>query len=241
MNDHLALKDKVVIVTGVTRGIGKEVALAYAQAGATVVLLGRNTRLLEALYDEIVALNAPEPIAVTLDLHTAQEHDFDQLALAVYKETGRLDGIVHCAGYFYALSPLMHQTIEEWMNQYRVNTVAPMALTRACLPLLQKSDDASVILVGESHADDPKAYWGGFGASYAGLQYLCKVAADEWSQFQNVRINTLVPGQVNSPLRLKTHPGESKSERKEIAQIVPDFIYWMSQRSAGRTGNIIKL
>jgi NAD(P)-dependent dehydrogenase (short-subunit alcohol dehydrogenase family) len=241
MNQALSLLDKVIIVTGASQGIGEEVALAYAKAGATVVLIARNEKRLEAIYDKIVATGGPEPFAIALDLLPAVEKDFDQVAVTIYKELGRLDGIVHCASYFYALSPLINQTVDEWVNQYRINTVAPMALTRACLPMLQKSEDASVIFVGESHVDDPKAYWGGFGSSKAGLIYLTKVAADEWSASENLRVNLLIPGAVNSPQRMKTHPGESKSERKNIEQILPEFIYWMSDESKGKTGQVVKL
>ena len=129
----------------------------------------------------------------------------------------------------------------EWVNQYRINTVAPMGLTRAFLPLLKQSADASVIFVGESHSEDPKAYWGGFGASKAALNYLCKVAADEWERFDNLRANVLVPGPVNSPQRMKTHPGEARSERKDYEEIMPDFVWWASGESRGRSGEIVYL
>lgn len=235
------LQGKVVIVTGASQGIGEAVAVAYAKAGATVVIMARNERKLEQVYDQIVAFGAPEPFAITLDLLLAVEKDFDRVAVAIYQELGRLDGIVHCASYFYALSPLINQTVAEWLDQYRINTVAPMGLTRACLPLLQQAEDASVIFVGESHIDMPQAYWGGFGASKAGLIYLTKVAADEWSKNENLRVNLLIPGVVNSPQRMKTHPGESQSERKHIAQILPQFLYWMSAKSKGKSGQVVKL
>ena len=154
---------------------------------------------------------------------------------------GNSTGIVHCASYFYALSPLDFQTVAEWVNQYRINTVAPMGLTRALLPLLKQSPDASVIFVGESHGETPKAYWGGFGASKAALNYLCKVAADEWERFENLRANVLVPGPINSPQRIKSHPGESKSERKNYEDVLPQFVWWASEESRGRSGEIVYL
>ena len=173
---------------------------------------------------------------------SAEENEFDQLAATIAEATeGHLDGIVHCASYFYALSPLDFQTVSEWVNQYRINTVAPMGLTRAFLPLLKKSHDASVVFVGESHGEQPQAYWGGFGASKAALNYLCRVAADEWSRFDNLRANVLVPGAVNSPQRQKTHPGESTTERRALADIMPDFVYWVSEESKGRSGEIVYL
>lgn len=239
MSNELA--GKVVLVTGASQGLGSEVAKSYAQAGATVVLIGRHQKKLEQVYDDIVASGGAEPFAICFDLLKAEEKEFDQLAVTVLETVGVIHGIVHCASYFYALSPLMFQTVEEWVNQYRINTVAPMALTRAFLPILKEADDASVIFVGESHGAKPQAYWGGFGASKAALNYLAQVAADEWTQYPNLRANVLIPGPINSPQRMKTHPGESREERRELLDVMPDFIHWMSRASAGQTGNIVYL
>ena len=187
-------------------------------------------------------LGAPEPFAMCFDMIAAEEKEFEQLAVTIAEATqGHLDGVIHCASYFYALSPLDFQTVAEWVNQYRINTVAPMALTRAVLPMLKESDDASVIFVGETHGEKPQAYWGGFGASKAALNYLCKVAADEWERFDNLRANVLVPGSINSPQRIKSHPGETAAERKNISEILPDFVWWSSKASRGRSGEIVYL
>ncbi|MDF0605309.1 SDR family oxidoreductase [Neisseriaceae bacterium TC5R-5] len=236
-----ALAGRVILVTGATQGIGREAALTFAAHGAAVVLLARSVKGLEKVYDEVMALGAPEPAAIPLDLLTATETEFNNLAMMVKRELGGLDGIVHCASHFYALSPLENQTIEEWMNQYRINTVAPFALTRACLPLLKAAPDASVLFVSETHALHPGPFWGGFGASNAGLAYLTQVAANEWDVYPNIRINLLVPGPVNSPQRIRTHPGEHRSERGNLADLMPHFLYWMAADSQGRSGEVVEL
>lgn len=238
----VSLKGKTLLITGASQGLGAEVAKACAAAGASVVLMARNQKKLESIYDEIVTAGSPEPYAVCFDMIAAEEQEFSQLAQTIAQATnGQLDGIIHCASYFYALSPLDFQTVAEWVNQYRINTVAPMALTRAMLPMLKNSADASVIFVGESHGEKPQAYWGGFGASKAALNYLCKVIADEWERFDGLRANVLVPGCINSPQRIKTHPGESASERRNMNEITPDFVWWASEQSRGRSGEIVYL
>lgn len=237
-----ALQDKTILITGASQGLGEQVAAAYTAAGATVILMARSQKKLEKVYDSIAQSGGAEPFAVCFDLMAAEESEYERLAHTIAEATGgRLDGIVHCASYFYALSPLEFQTVAEWVNQYRINTVAPMALTRAMLPMLKESPDASVIFVGESHGESPQAYWGGFGASKAALNYLCRVAADEWERFDNLRANVLVPGSINSPQRIKTHPGEAASERKDMADIMPAFVYWASRESRGRSGEIVYL
>ena len=236
------LQNKTILVTGASQGLGEQVAKAYAEAGATVILVARHQKKLEKVYDAIVEAGCPEPFAICFDLIGAEEKEFEQFAATIGEAIqGKLDGIVHCASYFDALSPLDFQTVAEWVNQYRINTVAPMGLTRALLPLLKQSPDASVIFVGESHGETPKAYWGGFGASKAALNYLCKVAADEWERFENLRANVLVPGPINSPQRIKSHPGESKSERKNYEDVLPQFVWWASEESRGRSGEIVYL
>ena len=165
----MKLQDRVILITGASQGLGAEAARACAEAGATVVLVGRSQKKLEKVYDAIVSAGCPEPFAVVFDLLAAEEQEYERLAKAVAEATG----VIHSAAYFYALSPLEFQTVAEWVNQYRINTVAPMALTRACLPMLQAAEDASVAFIGESHGETPQAYWGGFGASKAALNYLC--------------------------------------------------------------------
>lgn len=238
-SDQLA--GRVILVTGATQGVGRAVALAAARHDATVVLLARNIKRLEAVYDEIVSAGSPEPAAIPLDLLTASDEDFNAVAFKIHQELGRLDGIVHCASHFYALSPLRDQGIEEWMNQFRINTVAPAALTRACLPLLAQSPDASVLAVGESHGLHPGPYWGGFAVSHAGLPHWVKMAASEWDVCPNLRINLLVPGPVQSPQRTRTHPGEAKTEVPPTDSVVPAFLYWLGPQSRGQSGQIIEL
>ena len=236
------LNQKTILVTGASQGLGAEVAKACAAAGATVILVARSQKKLEKVYDDIVAAGSPEPFAMCFDMIAAEEKEFEQLAHTIAGATdGKLDGVIHCASYFYALSPLDFQTVAEWVNQYRINTVAPMALTRSLLPMLKESADASVIFVGETHGEKPQAYWGGFGASKAALNYLCQVAADEWERFEHLRANVLVPGSINSPQRIKSHPGETAAERKDMADVVPDFVWWVSEQSRGRSGEIVYL
>ena len=120
----MKLQDRVILITGASQGLGAEAARACAEAGATVVLVGRSQKKLEKVYDAIVSAGCPEPFAVVFDLLATEEQEYERLAKAVAEATGgRLNGIIHSAAYFYALSPLEFQTVAEWVNQYRINTV----------------------------------------------------------------------------------------------------------------------
>ena len=230
---------QVVLITGVTQGLGEQLALDCASQGATVVLMGRKTKKLEKLYDRIVNAGWPEPLAIEMDFLTVTDDMLMRCAFDIHKALGRLDVIIHSAAYFYALSRLADQRIDDWMNQYRINTVVPFALTRACLPMLAAAPQATVIFVGETHGQQPKAYWGGFGASKAGLYYLSQVAADEWDQHPKVNVYYLVPGPIHSPQRLKTHPGEDKTDRILLDDVLPFFRKALSVATPWPSGSVI--
>ncbi|MGD8478421.1 MAG: SDR family NAD(P)-dependent oxidoreductase [Burkholderiales bacterium] len=230
------LAQRVVLVTGASRGLGRAVALACAKHGANVVLNARNVDLLDSLYDAITAHGLPEPATLPLDLATAGSREFVNAASLIEQQLGRLDGIVHCASHLEKLSPLETQTIEEWQRMIRVNTIAPFAINQACTRLLRQADDASVVLTSEIHASAPAAFWGGYAVSKAGLETLGQIQADEWSSDQHLRINTVIPGPVNSPLRNKTHPGERADTLPSPEMLTPLYLYLLGPDSRGVNG-----
>jgi NAD(P)-dependent dehydrogenase (short-subunit alcohol dehydrogenase family) len=233
------LKDRVVLVTGASSGLGRAASLAFARHGATVALLARDERKLEAVYDEIVAAAAPEPAMFPFDLEAADDAGFERLAGAIGHHLGRLDGILHSAHAFTALTPLALQTLAQWQTLLRVNLIAPFALTRACLPLLQAAPDASVVFTGETHGHRPSAYWGGYAVAKAGLEALTRIWAEELEQGARVRVNTLVPGPAATPFRARTHPGQSAETLPQPAALMPCYLYLMGPDSRDVRGQVV--
>lgn len=230
------LKDRVILITGASQGLGEATALAAASHGATVILVGRSERKLTKVYDAIEALGGPKPAAVPLDLSAMTDQDCSNFADLIWKEFQHLDGILHCANGFTFLSPLVNQKLEEWVEMFRTNVAAPFAITRACMPLLKRADDASVVFVGEQHAFTPKAYWGGYAVSRAAQHALAAIAGDEWDGFPNLRFNEFIPGPMRSPFRLKTHPGEDQDSLTPVDALVPALLWLLGPASHGNTG-----
>jgi NAD(P)-dependent dehydrogenase (short-subunit alcohol dehydrogenase family) len=233
------LKGRVILVTGSGRGIGRAAALAFAAHGATLILHGRDVSKLEALYDEIEAAGGAQPTILPLDLASARDRDFENLALAIESQLGRLDGILHNASHFDHLGPLDQQHLDQWLLSLRVNLAAPFALTRACTYLLKAAPDASVLLTAETHALQPKAYWGSLAVAKSGLPALAKIQAQEWDTQPHMRINVLVPGTVDSPQRRQTHPGEARASRATPEQLMPAYLYLLGPDSRGVSGQIV--
>jgi NAD(P)-dependent dehydrogenase (short-subunit alcohol dehydrogenase family) len=233
------LKDRVILVTGASRGIGRVAALAFAAHGATVVLHGRDVTALEQVYDEIEANGYPQPAAIPLDLDTATTRDYDALAYAIESQLGRLDGILHNASHVEKLSPLEQQSAEEWNRTLRINLVAPFALTQACLRLLKSAADAAVIFTLESHGHAPAAFWGSYAVAKAGVEALMKIQAAEWQASPNLRANAVLPGPVASPSRAKTHPGEVAAAQRPPQELMQAYLYLMGPDSRGVSGTIV--
>ncbi len=205
------LQERVVLVTGAGRGLGRAVALACASHGATVALLGRNPKALADTYDAIAAAGGRDPAAIPLDLASAGDREFETLAAMLRRDLGRLDAIVHCAVHFTPLTPLRDQSLEQWMAHLRVNLAAPFALTRACLRLLTEAPDGAAIFTAETHAFAPAAYWGAFAVSKSGLGTLGAIWSDECEQAGKPRFHVVVPGPVATPQRAQSHPAENRA------------------------------
>lgn len=218
------LKNRVILVTGASSGLGRLVSLAYARHGATVALLARDENRLESIYDEIVASGGPEPAMFPFDLAEADDRSLETLAGAIAHHLHRLDGILHSAHAFHNLSPLHLQTMAQWQTLLKVNLLAPFALTRACLPYLQSAADASVIFTGETHGHQPAAYWGGYAVAKSGLESLVKIWSEELAQ-TSLRMNTLIPGPVATTLQTRTHPGQLASSLTPPSSLLPHYLY----------------
>lgn len=230
------LADRIVLITGATGSLGSALSLACARAGATLIIHGRVVRKLEALYDEIVAARAPQPMILPLDLSKAEAQEFANVAHAIDSQFGRLDALVHTAAQLGSLGPIEHQSFEQWLAVLRVDLAAPMALTRALAHPLQQSTDASVIFTLDTRGEAPRAYWGGYAAAKAGLSALARVLADEWETRRNVRVNALVPGPIRSAIRTQTHPAENTSALPFPEAIVPLYLHLIAGQTKSESG-----
>jgi NAD(P)-dependent dehydrogenase (short-subunit alcohol dehydrogenase family) len=230
-----ALRDRIILVTGAGDGIGRAVALALAAHSATVVLSGRTVRKLEKTYDDIVAQGFPQPAIAPLDLEKALAGDYDTLVDAIARNYGRLDGLLHNAGLLGLLSPIEHYDVPTWVRVMHVNVNAAFALTQVCIPLLKKSQDATVVFTSSNLGRRGRALWGAYAVSKFAIEGLSQVLADEL-QPAGVRVNCLNPGRARTNMRLQAYPAEDRSAVPEPATLVRPYLYLLGPASRGCTG-----
>lgn len=237
---HNHLNGRVILVTGAGQGLGRVASKTFAAQGATVILLGRKQSKLEAVYDEIVAAGHPEPVIFPLDLGKAGESEFKAMAEGIHQQLGRLDGILHNAARFDNLSPLEIQNAEQMNGMFKVNVVAPFLITKYCLPMLKRAPDASVLFTSTQAALHPAAFWGAHAVTKSAAQTMATLWAEELTTFPNLRINTIIPGPVQTPQRHKSHPGEVSENLPAADSIMPLYLYLMGHDSAGVTGQVFE-
>jgi len=224
------LDNRVILITGASDGIGKAIALACAAHGAAVILHGRNVKRLEGLYDAIVAAGGKRPSIMPLDFEKAGPAEYEAVANAIDKEFGRLDGLVHNAGMLGERSPIEHHDIPKWLRTMHVNVNAPFILTQYCLPLLKKSNDASIVFTSSGVVDRPRAYWGAYLPSKWASDGLMRMLADELENTV-VRVNALNPGAVKTNMRLQAYPAEDRSKLIEPETIVAPYLFLLGPDS----------
>lgn len=230
------LAERVVLVTGAHGGLGSAAALACAQAGATVVLLGRKLPKLNRLYDALAAVG-PEPLLYPLDLEGASPDDHAELAARIEQELGRLDGLLHCAAEFRGLTPLLQTDPAAFARAIHVNLTAPWWLSQACLPLLAKSADAALVFALDEPVRVGQAYWGGYGVAQHGLASMVGMLHAELAN-SVVRVAGLRPGPMRTPLRAKAFVEEHDRVARDPSAYAPACVTLLSSTGAIHRGTI---
>lgn len=235
----MSLNNQVILITGAGGGLGGTAALALAKQGAQVVLLDKSIPKLEKVYDAIVNAGGPEPVMYPFDLAGATEAQYQDMADAIEQRYGALQGLLHSAAELTAYTPIAIHKTQDWGHTLNVNLNAAFLLSRVLLPVLQKSAHASIVFTSDSAARKSQAYSGAFGVSKIALEGFAKILAEELEAGGKIRVNTLVPGPVNSPLRKKVYPAEDKSTLPEMDSLAPIYRYLFDTASIGITGQII--
>lgn len=235
----MPLKNHVILITGAGGGLGSTAALTLAKNGAHIILLDKNIARLEAVYDVILAANAPEPIIYPFDLAGANENEYQELANRIDEKYGSLQGLLHSAVEFSSFTPIAQFSTRDWGHTLNVNLNAPFILSRVLLPVLQKSQHASIVFTSDSSARKAHAYSGAYGVSIIAMEGLAKILAEEFESSNKIRVNILIPGAVDSPLRKRAYPAEDKSKLPAMEALAPVYLYLFGIHSIGVTGQAI--
>jgi NAD(P)-dependent dehydrogenase (short-subunit alcohol dehydrogenase family) len=230
------LRDRIILVTGASDGIGRALAVHAAGLGAQLILHGRNVRKLEKVYDEIESLkSAPRPSIAVMDLASANANSYKTLADSLSEEFGRLDGLVHNAGILGERYSIEQYDAALWQEVMHVNVTAAFALTQVCLPMLKAAPDPSVLFTSSGVGKTGKAFWGAYAVSKFATEGLSQVLASEHDP-KNLRVNCVNPGATRTAMRLAAYPAEDRDKLKRPEDILATYIYLLGPDSKGVSG-----
>jgi NAD(P)-dependent dehydrogenase (short-subunit alcohol dehydrogenase family) len=215
------LADRIALVTGATRGIGRACAVALAGAGAHVIAVGRTQGALEELDDELVAAGAPRPTLVPMDL--TEGDGIDALGFEIFQRHRRLDVLVHAAGMLGGLWPVAHVDPRLWDKIVATNLTAAYRLIRSFEPLLRQSEAGRALFITSGRAEHPKAFWGTYAATKAALDAMVRCWADE-IEHTRVRAVLVDPGAIRTRMRAEAFPGEDPDTVPAPAEIGPMIV-----------------
>jgi NAD(P)-dependent dehydrogenase (short-subunit alcohol dehydrogenase family) len=211
------LEGRVALVTGASRGIGAAVAVELARLGAHPVLIARTQGGLEETDDAIRAIGG-EATLLPLDLREGDQ--VDAIGPSLFQRFGRLDILVHAAATLGRLTPVSHIQPRDWSDVVAVNLAAGWHLIRTCEPLLRAAEAGRAVALTDGLAREPRAYWGAYGATKAGLEHLWLTWAAE-TRTTRLRVNLFEPGPVATRLRAQALPGEDPRSLPRPEHLAP--------------------
>jgi len=230
------LKDRIILVTGASDGIGRAAAKSYAAHGATVILVGRTIKKLEEVYDEIEEAGGAQPAIFPLNFETATYKDYGEMAELLQKEFGRIDGILHNASILGSLTPVEAYNPQMWEQVMQVNFNSALLMTQSLLSLMYESKDASLIFTSSSVGRKGRAFWGAYSISKFATEGLMETLADELENISNIRVNSLNPGATRTAMRQLAYPGENPATLRTPQDIMGTYLYLMGPDSKGVNG-----
>ena len=190
------MQDKVVVITGASRGIGAAAAREFAKAGAKVALLARSEVEIAALAAEI----GPQAMARRCDV--ADGADVQAAMDAVVARFGRLDVLINNAGVIEPIARLAEAGVEAFSAAIDINLKGVFHGMRAALPIMRAQGGGTIITVSSGAAVNPMEGWGGYCASKAGALMLTRVAHLEEAA-QGIRVLGMSPGTVATEMQVK--------------------------------------
>ena len=233
------LQDRIILITGAGDGIGKAAAISCAALGAKVILAGRTLAKLEKVFDQIVVAGGAEPVIYPVDLEGASTEDYDELALNLDQQFGRLDGLLQNAAILGQRTPLSNYRQDVWDRVMQVNVTAQFKMTQALMPVLEKSADASILFTTSSVGRQGRAFWGAYAVSKFATEGMMQTWAAELEGLGSIRVNAVNPGATRTQMRAQAFPAENPDSLKTAEDIMPAYLYLLGPDSASVNGQSI--
>jgi NAD(P)-dependent dehydrogenase (short-subunit alcohol dehydrogenase family) len=212
---NFSLENKVALVTGGSRGIGRAIALTFAENGADVAISSRKLPDLEQVAEEIRATGRK---GIAISSHIAKAEESRNLVDRVKKEFGRIDILVNNAGTNPYMGPLVDAEEWAWDVVMNVNLKGPFLLSQMVARVMQEQGSGNIINIASTAGINPSALHM-YSVSKAAMIMLTRVMAMEWGK-DNIRVNAIAPGLIKTRFSEALWKGTPAEDRAAIPEDV---------------------
>ena len=226
------LKNKNILITGASNGIGKSLSENLSKYGANVIMLSRNENALDAIYDSLKKKYKTDPCILKCDLENIDDEKSQEIANIISKNYQNLDSIIHNAAILEKMSDIESFDLQTWDKVMRVNLTSAFILSKYLIPLMKSSTTPRIIFTTSSVGKKGKAFWGAYSVSKAGVNALSDILSDELESISNIKVFNFDPKATKTNMRAMAYPAEDPSAIKNPDQLINYYLWMLSEKSS---------
>ena len=226
------LKNKNILITGASNGIGKSLSENLSKYGANVIMLSRNENALDAIYDSLKEKYKTAPCILKCDLEDLDDKKSQEIANIISKNYQNLDSVIHNAAILEKMSDIESFDLQTWNKVMSVNLTSAFILSKYLIPLMKSSITPRIIFTTSSVGKKAKAFWGAYSVSKAGVNALSNILNDELESISNIKIFNFDPKATQTNMRALAYPAEDPSTIKNPDQLINYYLWMLSEKSS---------
>ncbi len=231
MDTNNPLIEKNILITGASSGIGKSLAINLSKFGANVIMLSKNEKALDSVYDEIKEKYNTEPMIIKCDLTDLNEIKSQEITDIIRENYSRLDAIIHNAAILEKMSNIENYDLVTWEKVLKVNLTSAFILSKYLISLMKSALVPRIIFTTSSVGRNAKAFWGAYSVSKAGINALSEILSDELETISNMKVFNFDPKATQTSMRSLAFPAEDRDSQKKPDFLIEYYLWMLSEKS----------
>ena len=234
----MSILNKSILITGSSDGIGKSLAIEFSKLGANIILLGRNSDKLDAVYDLLDHSHVSQKhLILEADLALLSNEAAQEIFIAISQEFEVLDGIIHNAALLGTMSSLEDYDLSSWDEVMKVNLRAPFILTKTLKVMLENASLPRLIFTSSGVANKGRSFWGAYSVSKFGVKGLAEIFKDELEATTKIKVFNFDPGKTRTNMRAAAYPAEDPNTLKSPTELIDCYLWFFQEESSSSSQN----
>ena len=234
----MSILNKSILITGSSDGIGKTLAIEFSKLGANIILLGRNSEKLDAVYDLLDHSRVSQKhLILEADLALLSNEAAQEIFIAISQEFEVLDGIIHNAALLGTMSSLEDYDLSTWDEVMKVNLRAPFILTKTLKVMLENASLPRLIFTSSGVANKGRSFWGAYSVSKFGIKGLAEIFKDELEATTKIKVFNFDPGKTRTNMRAAAYPAEDPNTLKSPTELIDCYLWFFQEESSSSSQN----